>query len=89
MGFNFGLSSKGVEETQDVIITERERASPRGEDLYGMRPLGSVDSREDINHVGYEPSTHKDGAGNPNTSYSKGTSDIVAAEPTHILGSAK
>ena len=86
--FNFGLSTKGLEEEQDVVITERGRASPRGEDVYGMRPLGSLDSREGIDHAVYEPSTHENTASKPNTIYSKENIDIIEAEPKHILGSA-
>ena len=89
MGFNFGLSTKGGEEGQDVVVTERERSSPRGEDVYGMRPLGSVDSREHIGHDDYEPSTHEARASKANTEYSRGDSDIIEAEPKHVLGFAK
>ncbi|KAJ4994169.1 CFEM domain-containing protein [Stagonosporopsis vannaccii] len=88
MGFNFGLSTKGAEEGQDIVITERERSSIRGEDVYGMRPLGSVDSREQIGQNDYEPA-HEAGASKANTEYSKGDSDIVEAEPKHMLGHAK
>lgn len=83
-GFNFGLSTKGLEEDQDVVVTERERASPRGEDVYGMRPLGSVDSREGISHDHYEPSANEITASKPNTGYSKGDNDTTEAEPKHI-----
>ncbi|KAJ8109645.1 hypothetical protein OPT61_g7308 [Boeremia exigua] len=87
-GFNFGLSTKGAEEGQDVVITERERGSPRGEDVYGMKPLGSVDSREHIGHDDYEP-THETRASKANTEHSRGDSDITEAEPKHALGHAK
>ena len=87
--FNFGLSTKGLEEEQDVVVTERERASPRGEDVYGMRPLGSLDSREGIDHAHFEPSTHEYTASKPNTGYSKGDIDTIEAEPKHLLGSAR
>ncbi|KAG9206916.1 hypothetical protein G6514_000206 [Epicoccum nigrum] len=87
--FNFGLSTKGLEEDQDVVVTERERASPRGEDVYGMRPLGSLDSREGIDHDDFELSTHENTASKPNTSYSKGDIDAIEAEPKHLLGSAR
>lgn len=88
MGFNFGLSAKGAEEGQDVVITEREQISPRGEDLYGMKPLGSVDSREHIGHGDYERSPDAT-ASKANTNYSKGESDVMEAEPEHILAYAK
>lgn len=88
MGFNFGLSSKGVEEGGDIVITERERSNPRGEDVYGMRTLGSVDSREQISQIDYEPPDEA-GASKANTEYSKGNSDIPEAEPKHTLGYAK
>ncbi|KAF3007390.1 Structural maintenance of chromosomes protein 2 [Curvularia kusanoi] len=88
-GFNFGLSTKGLEDDQDVVVTERERASPRGEDVYGMRPLGSVDSREGISHDHYEPSANEITASKPNTGYSKGDNDATEAEPKHILGYAR
>lgn len=88
MGFNFGLSAKGPEEGQDTIITERERSSPRGEDVYGMKPLGSVDSRENIDRDDYAP-VHEARASKANTEYSKGDSDIIEAEPKHVLGNAK
>lgn len=84
MGFNFGLSTKGTEEGQDVIITERERSNPRGEDVYGMRPLGSVDSRERIGQDDYEP-THEAGTSNDNTVYMTGDSDIAEADPKHMM----
>ena len=88
MGFNFGLSSKGIEEGHDVVITQREH-SPRGEDVYGMKPLGSVDSREQIGHDDYETSTHDARASKANTEYSKESSDIIEASPKHVLGHAK
>lgn len=87
-GFNFGLSSKGVEEGHDIIITERPQTGPRGDDVYGMKPLGSVDSRENIRHDYYEP-THEARASKANTEYSKGDSDLVEAEPVHVLEHAK
>ena len=87
MGFNFGLSSK-TEEGQDVVITEREHSS-RDEDVYGMKPLGSVDSREQIGHDDYETSTHDARASKANTEYSKEDSDIIEASPRHVLGHAK
>lgn len=87
MGFNFGLSTKGGEEGEDVVVvSERERSSPRGERVYGMKPLGSVDSREDVGQEDYEPSSNDTGVSKPNTSYSRGDSDVIAAEPKHILG---
>jgi hypothetical protein len=87
--FNFGLTTKSIEDEQDVVVTERERASPRGEDVYGMRPLGSVDSREGLDHVDFARSTHENMASKPNTGYSKGDIDTIEAEPKHILGSAR
>jgi hypothetical protein len=84
-GFNFGLSSKGVEEGHDIVITERPQPSPRGDDVYGMKPLGSVDSRENIGRDDYEP-TRTARASKTNTEYSKGESDLVEAEPIHVLG---
>lgn len=89
MAFDFGLSKKGTEEGQDVVITEREHNSTRGEDLYGMKPLGSIDSREDVGHDGYERGTPDARASKANTEYSKGDSDIIEAEPQHVLGHAK
>ncbi|KAJ4323524.1 hypothetical protein N0V94_001854 [Neodidymelliopsis sp. IMI 364377] len=86
MGFNFGLSSKALEEGNDVIITETEHTSPRGDDVYGMKPLGSVDSREQIGHDDYESNARDARASKANTEYSKGDSDIIEAEPKHILG---
>ncbi|KAF9697379.1 hypothetical protein EKO04_004784 [Ascochyta lentis] len=88
MGFNFGLSTKGAEEGEDIVITEREQINPRAEDVYGMKPLGSVDSREQIGHDDYERSTDARAIG-ANTEYSKGDSDVIEAEPKHILGYAK
>jgi hypothetical protein len=88
MGFNFGLSTRGAEEGSDVIITEREQHSPRGEDVYGMKPLGSVDSREQIGHEDYERSADAM-ASRANTDFSKGDSDIIEAEPKHVLGHAR
>ncbi len=88
MGFNFGLSTKGVEEGQEIVVTERERHSPRGEDVYGMKPLGSVDSREHIGHDDYE-STHEARASKANTEYSKGDSDVAEPGPKHVLGHAQ
>ncbi len=88
MGFNFGLSSKDVEEGQDVIITERSH-SPRGQDVYGMKKLGSVDSREEYgHHDDYESSTNEARA-RANIEYSKGDGDIVEPRPKHIFGLAR
>lgn len=87
-GFNFGLSSKTVEEAHDVVITERPQPSPRGENVYGMKPLGSIDSRENIDRDDYEP-TRTARASRANTGHSKGESEFVEAEPIHVLGQAK
>ncbi|KAH6616599.1 hypothetical protein C7974DRAFT_48128 [Boeremia exigua] len=88
MGFNFGLSTKGAEEGQDVVITERERNNTKDEDVFGMKPLGSVDSREHIGHDDYDQSTHG-AASKANTEYSKDDNDINQTEPQHVLGYAK
>jgi hypothetical protein len=88
MGFNFGLSNKGAEEGQEVVIMEREY-SPRGEDMHGMKPLGSIDSREQIAHDGYKTSTHDARASQAKTEYSKEDSDIIEASPRHALGHAR
>ncbi|KAJ4406139.1 hypothetical protein N0V91_004811 [Didymella pomorum] len=87
-GFNFGLSSKSVEEGHDIVITERPQPSPRGEDVYGMKPLGSVDSRENIGHGDYEP-TRTARASRANTDHSKVEGDFMVAEPVHVLEHAK
>ncbi|KAF1932851.1 uncharacterized protein M421DRAFT_1434 [Didymella exigua CBS 183.55] len=87
-GFNFGLSSKGIEEGQDTVIAERPQPSPRGDDVYGMKPLGSVDSRENIGHGDYEPA-HEARPDRANTKDSKGDNSYVEVEPTHVLGHAK
>ena len=87
MGFNFGLSSKSTDNRQDVMITERERSSPRGDDVYGMKPLGSVDSRERIGLDEYEKSGDARANKAPRE-YSKDDSDIVGAEPKHMLAYA-
>lgn len=88
MGFNFGLSNKSAEEGQDVVVTEREH-SPRGDYVYGMKPLGSVDSREQIAHGDYETSTHGARASKANTEYSEEDSDIIEASLRHVLGHTK
>ncbi|KZM27032.1 hypothetical protein ST47_g1862 [Ascochyta rabiei] len=88
MGFNFGLSTKGAEEGQDVVITERAVNSPKAEDVYGMKPLGSIDSREQIGHDDYERSTDAT-ASKANTNYSRDDSDIIEAEPKHSFGHAR
>lgn len=87
-GFNFGLSSKSVDEGHDIVITERRQSFPKGEDVYGMKPLGSVDSREDLGHDDYEP-TRTTRASRANTDHSKGESEFVEAEPIHVLGHAR
>lgn len=87
-GFNFGLSSKSVEDGHDIVITERPQPSPRGEDVYGMKPLGSVDSRENIGHGGFEPS-HQASDSKADTEYSKGDGGLPKAEPIHVLEHAK
>lgn len=88
MGFNFGLSSKSTEDGQDVVITERERSSPRGDDVYGMKPLGSVDSRERIGHDEYKESGDA-GTNKAHTEHSRDDSDIIETEPKHMLAYAR
>jgi hypothetical protein len=87
-GFNFGLSSKSGEDGHDIVITERPQPSPRGEDVYGMKPLGSVDSRENIVYDDYEP-TRTARSSRANTAHSKVESEFVEAEPIHVLEHAK
>lgn len=87
MSSNFGLSTKDAEEGQDIIITEREWNSHRGEDVYGMKPLGSVDSREQIGHADYEGSADAR-ASKANMEYSKRDGDMLEADPKHVPGYA-
>ncbi|KAJ4349167.1 hypothetical protein N0V95_004809 [Ascochyta clinopodiicola] len=88
MRFNFGLSTKGAEEGQDIVITERPPNSPRADDVYGMKPLGSIDSREEIGKHDYERSTDVS-ASKTNTDYSMSDADIIEERPKHSPGYAR
>jgi hypothetical protein len=86
IGFNLGLPTKNIEEGHAVIIKERELDDSRGDYAYGMKPLGSVDSREQIEHDDYERGSQDAMTSKINTEYSKGNNDNIEAKPKHILG---
>lgn len=87
MGFNFGLSTKGAEEGQETVVTEEEHNSAKGENFYGMKPLGSVDSREQGGHDDYERSTES--ASKVATEHGKDDGHIIEVEPKHTFGYAR
>jgi hypothetical protein len=78
---SFGIS-RGVEEEDTVIPGEQRTQLARREDIYGMKALASVDSRDHFGGI------HASSRCRANTIQSKGESDVIAAEPKHILGQA-
>jgi hypothetical protein len=77
IGFQFS-SSKDCEEGR--------MGSPREEQVYGMRPLGSVDSRE---HIDSMPGTVPNRTRSVKTGMSEPLSEAFEPEPEHIFGPKK
>lgn len=56
--------------------------SPEQEEVYGMRPLASIDSRE---QVGSMAANAPNRTRSVKTGISEGASDALEAEPEHVL----
>lgn len=74
--------SRGADEEDAAAPSEGRTGFVHLDNVYGMKTLGSIDSRD---HFGSPYAVRPCRA---DTGHSKGDSDIVAAEPKHILGGA-
>jgi hypothetical protein len=74
--------SRGVDEEDTAAPGQRRTGLVHLNDTYGMNALTSMGSSDQFVR------SHAVRPFRANTAHSKGESDVVAAEPNHILGSA-